>query len=340
MDKKIIILGVAAIGAAYLLSQSGALPAGASGGGGGEGAAGGGESKKDATTADTPNVNIFQLPPEATVDFPPPPVFDLASLLPTPPPVSGGDGTSKKDDSVLKVLVGPEYSTTPEVRAGTSGGSFGGFGPYGVMDSKKEIQISGQVKTSEPFDIFGIIGGILKWGAPQTAANLGYSSPIATTGTGAGGRAGVATTLGNISAVTKKDTTVGSSGVYTLSGAGVQSEYLTKSGGTQTVQDVTSAWLGLPSTGTGTIVPEGILTYQSGKSGPASDPVLISKKGNVIAGGSAGATLASLQKTAGMEAAAQAVTRAAQIASGYVVNSKGGLQKSASSSSKSSGGKK
>jgi len=336
MDKKIIILGVAAIGAAYLLSQSGALPAGASGGGGGEGAAGGGESKKDDTIAD---INVFQIPPEATVNFPPPPVFDLTSLL-TPPPVSGGDGTSKKDDSVLKVLVGPEYSTTPEVRAGTSGGSFGGFGPYGVMDSKKEIQISGQVKTSEPFDIFGIIGGILKWGAPQTAANLGYSSPIATTGTGAGGRAGVATTLGNISAVTKKDTTVGSSGVYTLSGAGVQSEYLTKSGGTQTVQDVTSAWLGLPSTGTGTIVPEGILTYQSGKSGPASDPVLISKKGNVIAGGSAGATLASLQKTAGMEAAAQAVTRAAQIASGYVVNSKGGLQKSASSSSKSSGGKK
>jgi len=324
MDKKIIILGVAAIGAAYFLSQNNSILSS----GQGEGAAGAGESKKDDTLAD---INVFQIPPEATVNFPPPATLDLASLL-SPPPPTGGAGTSKKDDSVLKVLVGPEYSTTPEVRAGTSGGSFGGFGPYGVIDSKKEIQVAGQVKTSEPFDFFGIFGGILKWGAPQTAINLGYSEPLTKkAGTGAGGRAGIATTLGNISAVTKKDTTVGSSGVYTLSGAGVQSEYLTKSGSTQSVQTVTSAWLGLPSTGTGTIVPEGILTYQSGKSGPASDPVIVSKKGDVIAGGSAGATLASLQKTAGMEAAAQAVTRAAQIASGYVVNSKGGLQKSSGS---------
>jgi len=321
MNKNVLIIGAVGLAAAaYLyLGQGASLSSG--GGGGPSGGPTESNTKKDDSAGDGGGGGTtFVFPADTFTGFPNPSgpsLEDLLKLLTPPPVATGGGNTTKKDVTTdlnsRIVSLGAPY---PRTEKSADGGVLQGF-----------------------LDFFGS-GEILRQ-ATGTSSSNALAGKGGTSGGGFGGFGGFGAPVGaalskgtGASPLNKKD-----EGMAINSGAGTGAYTLVDPFySTDRNVPVTSASsvYNIAASGKGTVLASGNIVVPQAGVGKGAGVVLLSPTGQFLAGGSAGATPAALEKTAGMEAAAQAATRSSQIASGYFVNSKGGLQKGGSSK----GGKK
>jgi len=344
MNKNTLIIGAVGLAAAAYLYLGGGLSMGVSGGGGGGTDAG--EvvtSKKDDTTGGGDGTT-FIFPADTFTGFPAAgggiSLDDLLKLL-TPPPITGGDTGTKKEEAV-----GTGSSNAPSV-AKLGGGGFGGnpiTNLFTALSGKEYYAVDGQTvaydKKTAVAELWGtgtstimrFLGGSidLNTARPAFIPSSGGSDALTAFAARSGGPSGgaLAKTEG-ASPLNKKD-----EGMAINSGAGTGAYTLVDpiySIGGQSIVSAARVY-NIPSSGIGTVTASGNIVVPQSGTGKGAGVVLLSSSGQFLAGGSAGATTAALERTAGMEAASQAASRAASIASGYFVNSKGGLQKGSSSS--------
>ena len=328
MNKNVLIIGAVGLAAAaYLYLGQDSLGGGLSGGGGGPS---GGPSeiftdtKKDESTGGGGTTVVF--PADTFTGFPAAGGVSLEDLLKAlAPPVTPVPAAKKE-------LTSAEANAMARQRQAGWGGQ--------ILPELTPVD-TGTGLLQGFLDFFGS-GEILRQASGTSSSNA-LAGKGGSSGGGFGGFGGLGkpVSLGPIYS-TKSDTPLNKKdeGMAVSTGAGTAAYTLADpfySTDPKNYPATSAASVyNIPSSGVGTLLGSGNIVVPQSGTGKGAGVVLLSPTGQFLAGGSAGATTAALERTAGMEAAAQASARASNLASGYFVNSKGGLQKGPSST----GGKK